>query len=190
MKEETLLVTDRQQWRQWLSEEGGNRPEIWLIYHKKHTGKPRIPYDDAVEEALCFGWIDSTVRRIDEDRFMQRFTPRRPKSNWSALNRRRAESMLKQGLVKAPGLACIEEAKANGNWDAAGLAAVEIEMPQELAQALKANQKARVNFSGLSASNKKKFLGWVAVAKRPETRERRAKEAVGLLAQGKSLGMK
>ena len=121
---------------------------------------------------------------------MQRFTPRRPKSKWSATNRRRAEAMLKQGLVEARGLACIEEAKANGNWEAAFAVEGELEMPLELDQALEANNKARIKFAQLSAGQKKNFMGWVAVAKKTETRERRAQEAVGLLAEGKSLGMK
>ena len=98
--EETLYVKSRTQWRRWLKTRGTKKPEIWLIYYKKHTGQPSIPYDHAVEEAICFGWIDTTVRRIDEERYMQRFTPRRRNSQWSALNRRRAEALLEKGDLK------------------------------------------------------------------------------------------
>lgn len=190
MKENTLHVTTREDWRAWLGANGATAADVWLIYNKKHTGKPRVAYDDAVEEAICFGWIDTTVRRIDEDRYMQRFTPRRVRSGWSAHNRRRAEAMMKQGLVQAEGLARIEEARQNGAWDRAFAEEKELAMCDELAKALAASKKAGAAFAKLSASQRKQFLGWVGVAKKSETRQRRAAEAVELLAAGKNLGMK
>ena len=94
---ETIYITDRMKWRAWLRKNRKIKKEIWLIYYKKHTGKSRIAYDDAVEEALCYGWIDSTVKRIDNDRFAQKYTPRREKSNWSDLNIERAKKLIKEG---------------------------------------------------------------------------------------------
>jgi uncharacterized protein YdeI (YjbR/CyaY-like superfamily) len=194
-EQETLYVATRQKWRRWLKTNGQTRSHIWLVYYKKHTGQPSLPYDHAVEEAICFGWIDTTVRRIDEERYMQKFTPRRRKSGWSPTNRRRAEEMLAQGKVEAPGLACIDEAKANGNWEAALKdvrpgARAEIKMPEELNKALKRSKKARQFLASLPPGKRNQLLGWVGVAKKRETREKRAKEAVELLAQGRDLGMK
>ena len=104
----TLYVSDREQWRAWLAEYHDKEQEIWLIYYKKGSGKPRIPYNDAVEEALCYGWIDSIVKGIDDKKYTQRFTPRKPKSNLSAMNRERVHRLLEQGKMTAVGLAAIE----------------------------------------------------------------------------------
>ena len=114
-----ILLHTREEWRDWLAENHATRPGVWLIYHKKHTGIERVPYDAAVEEALCYGWIDSTVRRLDDARFMQQFTPRKDRSNWSALNRRRAEELMAAGLMRPAGQRCIDVAKENGQWDKA-----------------------------------------------------------------------
>ncbi|MGB2982026.1 MAG: hypothetical protein WBC77_12350, partial [Candidatus Zixiibacteriota bacterium] len=100
----TLYVTNRDDWRAWLRKNHSSQKEVWLIYYKKHTGKPRIPYDDAVEEALCYGWIDSTIKRIDEEKYAQKFTPRSEKSNWSELNKRRAKKMIREGRMTQAGL--------------------------------------------------------------------------------------
>lgn len=189
--EETLHVTTRAKWRRWLQKNAARSSGIWLIYHKKHTDQPRIPYDDAVEEAICFGWIDSTVRRLDDERFMQLFLPRRRTgSNWSPTNRRRAEKMLAAGLVQPAGLARIEEARQNGAWEQALADTTDLEMPDELAAALKAEPRARTAFDALSAGKRRNFMGWVGVARKPETRERRAAEAVQRLKKGQDLGMK
>ena len=101
----TLYVTDRADWRAWLERHHKSESEVWLIYYKKQTGLPRIPYDDAVEEALCFGWIDSIVKRIDDEKFAQRFTPRKAKSNWSELNRERVKKLIKEGRMTEAGRA-------------------------------------------------------------------------------------
>lgn len=104
----TLYVTNRVEWRKWLAKNHNNEHEIWLIYYRKDTGKPRIDYNDAVEEALCFGWIDSIEKRIDEEKFAQRFTPRRPNSNWSESNRKRMGKLIKQGKVTPFGLSAFK----------------------------------------------------------------------------------
>src|SRR5207248_6123233 len=106
----TLYVKDRRQWRSWLARHHRTAPEIWLIYYKKHSGRPRIPYEDAVEEALCFGWIDSIVKAIDGETFAQKFTPRRDSSKWSALNRRRVRKLIQEGRMTEAGLAKINPA--------------------------------------------------------------------------------
>jgi uncharacterized protein YdeI (YjbR/CyaY-like superfamily) len=189
--EETLHVTTRSQWRRWLKKNAAGSRGIWLIYHKKHTGQPRIPYEDAVEEAICFGWIDSTVRRLDEEKFMQLFLPRRSRnSNWSANNRRRAEKLLAAGLVQPQGLARIEEARQNGAWGQALADTTDLEMPDELAAALADEPRARAAFDALPEGKRRNFLGWVWVARKPETRQRRAAEAVQRLVKGQDLGMK
>src|ERR1044072_1059586 len=105
----TLYIADRRAWRAWLEENHARETEVWLVYYKKHTGRPRIPYDDAVEEALCFGWIDSTVRRLDEERFLQKFTPRKLKSNWCESNVKRARRLIAEGLMTKAGFDAIGE---------------------------------------------------------------------------------
>jgi len=185
-----LYVTNRHDWRSWLKKSHAMVKEVWLIYYKKHTGKPRIPYDDAVEEALCFGWIDSTVRKIDEERFAQKFTPRRAKSNWSELNKARAEKLMKQGRMTKAGLARIETAKTNGEWNKTTTPGVNYEFPAELKEALSVSIKAREFYDSLSASSRKQFIGWIASAKKKETRQKRAEEAVKLLKRKQKLGMK
>ena len=111
-----IYVSTREDWRAWLEENHDREKEIWLIYYKKPSGKPRVAYDDAVEEALCFGWIDSTIRKLDEDRYMQKFTPRNPGSVWSELNKRRVEKMIREGRMTQAGLSKIEAAKKSGEW--------------------------------------------------------------------------
>lgn len=106
---ETLYVTDREAWREWLAEHHASEKEIWLIYYKQQAGKPRIPYNDAVEEALCFGWIDSTVKKIDEERNAQRFTPRRENSPASEMNKERVRRLIKAGKMTQAGLAKIKD---------------------------------------------------------------------------------
>lgn len=185
-----LYVANRKEWRKWLKENHSIVTEVWLIYYKKHTGKPRIPYDDAVEEALCFGWIDSTIKRIDDEKYCQRFTPRNDKSNWSEHNKRRVAKMIKQGKMTKAGMGKIISAKKNGNWDKKIIAEVYYQMPSELSQLLTVNKKAKEFFNELTPSHKKQYIGWIASAKKIETREKRAKEAIKLLETGQKLGMR
>lgn len=186
---EELHVTTREEWRAWLEENHSCKKEIWLIYYKKHTGKHTIPYDDAVKEALCFGWIDSIVRRIDEARYARKFTPRKDKSVWSELNKKRAEMMIRCGRMTEAGLTKIKAAKKNGEWDKTPTVEIS-DMPLELKRALAANKKAREYFNNLAPSYKKHYVGWIASAKREETRAKRVKEAITSLEQNQKLGMK
>ena len=184
-----LYVTNRHDWRVWLEKNHVKVKEIWLIYYKKHSGKPRSPYDDAVEEALCFGWIDSTVRRIDDERFAQKFTPRKNKRNRSDANKARARKLIRIGRMTEAGLSRIKAAKSNGEWNRAATAGVSYQFPVELTDALSVNIKAKEFFDSLSASSRKQFIGWIASAKKEETRQKRAAEAVSLLKKNQKLNL-
>ena len=185
-----LYISNRKDWRKWLKENHTIIGEVWLIYYKKHTNKPRIPYDDAVEEALCFGWIDSTVKRIDDEKYCQKFTPRNLKSIWSEHNKKRVAKMIKQGKMTKHGKEKVKAAKNNGEWYKTAEAVKEFKMPLELTRLLSANKKTREFFNELSPSNKKQYIGWIASAKKEETREKRAGEAIRLLKAKQKLGMK
>ena len=188
-------MTNRRQWRAWLRKHHASEVCVWLIYYKKHTGKPRIPYDDAVEEALCYGWIDSTVRRLDDERYMQKFTPRKPRSVWSKLNRERALKMIKAKRMTRAGLLRIEDAKKSGAWEHAyGRGAASdptrpVRVPPELKKALTANKVAARNFANLAPSYRRQYIGWLSIAKREETRRKRIKVIVERAAQNKKPGM-
>jgi uncharacterized protein YdeI (YjbR/CyaY-like superfamily) len=188
-KIKTLYVTNRDEWRAWLAKHHASETEIWLIYYKKQSGQPRIPYNDAVEEALCFGWIDSLVKRIDDEQFAQKFTPRRDCTRWSALNKRRVRKLIKEGRMTKVGLAKIDlsvlaekpEPKPKNS---------ELRLPRFVKQALVANSKAWKYFQSLAPSYRRNFIGWIMHAKKEETRQRRLREVVSLLEQNKKLGLK
>jgi uncharacterized protein YdeI (YjbR/CyaY-like superfamily) len=163
---------DRKTWRKWLEKNHAICPGIWLIYYKKDSGKTRVPYADAVEEALCFGWIDSTQRPGDEDYYLQLFMPRKAKSGWSKLNKDRVEKLINEKQMMPAGLKVIEIAKGNGTW--AALDDVESETPvPELQKALNKNKTAKMHYESLSTWNRKYILYWVSGAKRAETRAER-----------------
>jgi uncharacterized protein YdeI (YjbR/CyaY-like superfamily) len=189
MKQEpkTLYVSDRAAWRAWLEENHASEREVWVVYYKKHTGRPRIPYDDAVEEALCFGWIDSTVRRLDDERYLQKFTPRRDKSNWCESNVKRARRLISEGRMTKAGLDAIAEGALDKEF---APKPKEIEVPRFVSDALKKTPHAWENFNALAPSYRRDYVGWITGAKREETRERRLTEAARLLAENKKLGMK
>lgn len=185
-----LHVTNRDDWRVWLRKNHDTEKEVWLICYKKHTGKPRVPYDDAVEEAICFGWIDSLVRRIDDEKFTRKFTPRKNRSRWSEANKKRARKMIQKGKMTKAGLAKIEDAEKSGEWFKKAPTRKELVISPELRRALESNKKALDNFNNLASNYKKNFIGWIASAKREETRKRCLTEAIRLLEQNKKLGMK
>lgn len=185
-----LYVKTREEWRAWLEKNHTISKGVWLIYYKKHTGKPRIPYNDAVEEALCFGWIDSLVKKLDEKRYCQKFTPRNKNSEWSDLNKQRVQNMIDSGLMTEAGLLKIRTAQQSGKWDRKPKIHMALKMPGEFEKILKSNETAAKNFEKLPPSYKRHFIGWIASAKRPETRERRMFEALSLLEKNQKLGMK
>ncbi|UCB52967.1 MAG: YdeI/OmpD-associated family protein [Candidatus Zixiibacteriota bacterium] len=189
-QDKTLYVVNRDDWRAWLNKNYNRQKEVWLIYYKKHTGKPRIPYDDAVEEAICFGWIDSTVKRIDEQKYAQKFTPRNEKSNWSRLNRKRARKMIKAGKMTKVGLAKFKQAGQQENEETQDKPPQKrLVTPPDLKKALLANKKALENFNNFAPGYRRLYIGWITAAKRKETREKRVKETVRRSAQGKKPGM-
>jgi uncharacterized protein YdeI (YjbR/CyaY-like superfamily) len=181
---------DRGAWRSWLAENHQTAKELWLIFYKKHTGKPGLTYVEALEEALCFGWIDGILKRIDNEKHTIRFTPRRKNSIWSEHNKKRVRTLIKDGRMTDAGLAKIRQAKANGQWDKAARREDATSVPPELTEALARNEKARLNFESLAPSYRRQFIYWVAVAKRDDTRRKRIEETIDLLSRNKKLGMK
>jgi uncharacterized protein YdeI (YjbR/CyaY-like superfamily) len=194
-KRKQIYIVDRRKWRAWLRAHHASEKEVWLIYYKKHTGKPRIPYDDAVEEALCYGWIDSTVKRLDDERYMQKFTPRKPGSVWSKLNKERALKMIKAKRMTRTGMRMIEDARKSGAWERANSrtpasgATAPIEVPPELKKALAANRTAARNFENMAPSCRRQYIGWLLSAKREQTRRKRIEIIVRRSAQNKKPGM-
>ena len=177
---EGLYFKNRKQWRKWLEKNYKKSKGTWLVYYKKHTGKAGISYDDAVEEAICFGWIDSTVRRIDEERYKQRYTPRNLKSLWSENNVKRAEKMMKAGKMTGEGLLKFRQGIRDNKQllDSGITSNKEIVIPGKLEKCLKKNKKAWENFNNFPESYKKRYLYWYMDAKREDTRLRRMEEII------------
>jgi uncharacterized protein YdeI (YjbR/CyaY-like superfamily) len=172
----------RAEWRAWLEQNHTRTEGIWLVSHKKATGLPRITYAESVEEALCFGWVDSKGNKLDEARSMLWFAPRRPGSGWSRVNKERVERLIAEGSMAPAGMAKIEAAKLDGSWYL--LDAVEdLTIPPDLAQALDNNPAARANFDAFPRSVKRGILEWIVRAKRAETRTRRIADTVQQAAQ-------
>jgi uncharacterized protein YdeI (YjbR/CyaY-like superfamily) len=182
----TLYVTSRDEWRAWLTKHHQSETEVWLIYYKKHSGRPRISYDHAVEEALCFGWIDSIVKRLDDEKFAQKFTPRRDSTRWSELNRRRLRKLIKEGRMTRAGLAKVDLAMLGEETETKqSKGAEDLDIPRFVKRALMANAKAWENFQSLTPSRRRAYIRLIMDAKKEETRERRLQEAVALLTQSK-----
>lgn len=177
---ERYYARSRDEWREWLKKNHQTSPGIWFIYYKKGTEERTMSYEDAVEEALRFGWIDSKVKTLDKKRYMQVFTPRKPGSTWSKLNKNRVKKLTKQGLMTPAGLEKVESAKKDGSWNM--LSDVEdLILPDDLKKALAADEKAEKNFQQYNDSTKKQMLWWIVSAKRSETRERRLKKVLNLV---------
>ena len=173
----------RKAWRAWLEKHHVSSPGVWLVYAKKHTGIPSLTYNDAVEEALCFGWIDSLLHPVDDKLFKQVFTPRKPKSVWSALNRTRVAKLIAAGSMSAAGMAMVTVAKKTGTWEA--LKHIEaLEPPEDLAKAITANAAAQQRWPDCPPGMRKTFLYWLNNAKRPETRAIRIGQIVNAVARG------
>ena len=178
----TLYVTSRDEWRDWLSKHGRSETGVWLIYYKKDSGRPRIPYDDAVEEALCFGWIDSIVKRVDDEKFVQKFTPRRDGSRWSALNERRVRKLIREGRMTEAGLAKVDPSML-GEKVRTKPGEGDVDLPPSVKQALMTNATAWKNFRSLSPSRRSAYVRLIMDAKREETRDRRVREVISRLEQ-------
>ncbi|MCB9209800.1 MAG: YdeI/OmpD-associated family protein [Ignavibacteriales bacterium] len=185
----TFYPLDRKEWRKWLSKNHKKENEIWLIYYKKDSGKPRVAYDDAVEEALCFGWIDSTVKKIDEEKYCQKFSPRNEKSIWSLLNKKRVEKLIKSKKMTRFGLAKIEIAKKNGMWEKLTVGDSILAMPAEFEVELKKHKNAQIYFNSLAPSHRKNYINWIASAKKQETVNKRIAKSIEMLSKNQKLGM-
>jgi uncharacterized protein YdeI (YjbR/CyaY-like superfamily) len=187
----TLHVTKRREWRAWLQANGGKENEIWLVFYKKHTGEARLAYDDAVEEAICSGWIDSIVKRLDEERYIQKFTPRNRGSKWSDLNIQRAKKMIAAGLMTTAGMALIDRAILQQRQPQAKPKPDEnFQMPDFILEGLAADKEAWKYYQALAPSYRRLYCRWVASAKKEETRQKRLAELVATMRAGRKLGMK
>lgn len=183
----TLYVTTRDEWRAWLEKNCNTETEVWLIFYRKCTGEPNIGYDDAVEEALCFGWIDSIIKRIDDEKYVRKFTPRRKESDWSELNKERVRKLMQEGKMTKAGLAKIDERVFAEEKE---VKPAQFVIPPEIEKALAANEKAWEYFTNLALGYKRRYIGWVMDAKREETRKRRLDELITVLEKNEKLGMK
>ena len=181
-----LYVPTRAAWRKWLAKNHDRVTEIWLIYPKKNSGEPRVEYNDAVEEALCFGWIDGLTKSLDEMRYMQRFSPRRPDSNWSESNRERYARLLREGRIAAPGLA----KPPNENRPVAERYSRDGVVPAYIERALKKDKEAHAKWTKTPLSHRMKYVAWIDSAKKEETRTRRIAEAIRMLKGGVSINSK
>jgi uncharacterized protein YdeI (YjbR/CyaY-like superfamily) len=179
-----LQVANRRQWRAWLKDHHTSSPGVWLVFYKAHTGAKSMVYEDMVREALCFGWIDSLVKRLDDDRYAIKVTPRKPTSKWSPLNRTRWTELKAARLLTAAGLAA---APTNNSYPSRPVIP---ELPGYIAKALKTNPRAWTFFQGLAPTYRRNFVVWIYMAKRSETRARRIRESISLLAAGKKIGLK
>jgi uncharacterized protein YdeI (YjbR/CyaY-like superfamily) len=182
-----LIVPDAAAWREWLGEHHAETAGVWLVLAKKGTSQPTsLSYDEALDEALCHGWIDGQTGRRDEATYRQRFTPRRARSPWSRRNIGIVDRLVAEGRMRPPGLAEVERARADGRWDAAYAGPATIEVPDDLASALAAQPAAAAWFDVLSARNRYAVLYRIQDAKRPETRARRLEQLVAGLARGET----
>jgi len=178
-KNKMFYVTTRKEWRTWLKKHYESEKEIWLVYHKKHSGKPRIPYNDAVEEALCFGWIDSTIKTIDEDRFAQRFSVRNPKSRYSQANKERLRALAKQGKVVKDVVATLGDL-----WEEETF-----EIPPDILKAIRASKEAWKNFQGFSPSYIRIRIAFIEAARnRPQEFEKRLRYFIQMTDKNKPFG--
>jgi uncharacterized protein YdeI (YjbR/CyaY-like superfamily) len=181
----SITFVERSEWRAWLAENHAIAAGVWLISWKKKTGKPTVAYEDAVEEALCFGWIDGQYKPLDDERTAQWFAPRRPKSTWAKSNKERVARLEADGLMTDAGRRVIEIARANGSWDSLNASDAEI-VPEELAAALEV-AGVREAFDASTGSVRRAALNWVYQAKRPETKATRVRRIVATLSRGQKL---
>jgi uncharacterized protein YdeI (YjbR/CyaY-like superfamily) len=184
-----LYVKTSKEWRTWLEKNHTSAEEVWLIYYKKPSGKERIPYIDAVEEALCFGWIDGKIKRINEDYYIQRFTPRRRGSRWSKYNIERVEKLKREGKMQPEGMLAFQEVLEKPYLIYDNRSDGDPEIPEDLIDALKGNSKAFEHFMNFTPSTRRIYSEWLKSARRSETREKRIKKIVELAEKNKRPGM-
>jgi uncharacterized protein YdeI (YjbR/CyaY-like superfamily) len=187
----TIELKNRSEWRDWLAANHDKETEIWLVYYKKAIGIPSIQYGESLDEALCYGWVDSLIKKIDEQRYARKFTPRKDDSKWSLVNKKRVEQLIQEGRMSEHGMKKVEAAKHSGRWDSpVQKPKLDFTMPADFAEALRNNPEAEAAFKGLAASHQKQYLAWIITAKRPETKKKRITESIQLLSEGKKLGLR
>ena len=182
-KLELIYPKTRKAWRNWLKKYHNKKECVWIVRYKKAAKMPAFSWSEAVDEALCFGWIDSKAKPIDDEKYMQYFSRRKPKSTWSKINKDKVEQLIAQGLMTTAGLKCIEIAKQNGSWGILDSVDALI-VPQDLLNSLKKAPKADTYFEGLSKSLKKQLLFWLVAARRDETRKKRISDLVKCMKKG------
>jgi uncharacterized protein YdeI (YjbR/CyaY-like superfamily) len=180
-----LYAATAAEWRSWLEANHAAKQEVWLLFYKKHVAVPCVSLEEATEEAMCFGWVDSIQKRIDDEKHALRFTPRKKRSVWSESNKKRVAALIRQGRMTPAGLSVVEEAKRNGQWEKAAEREDVHRLAPDFRRALAANRAARSNFEKLPISYKKQFLSWIADARSDATRARRIKQATALLEQNR-----
>ncbi len=183
----TLLFPGPSELERWLEENGGDSDGVWLKIAKKGAPEPSVTYAEALELALCFGWIDSQKRGLDATHFLQRFTPRRPRGRWSKINREKAEALIASGAMRPAGLVEVEAARADGRWEAAYASPSNAVVPEDLQRELDANGAAAATFAALDGANRYAFIYRLEEAKRAETRARRLRKFVAMLERGERL---
>ena len=184
----TFLAETADQWREWLDEHHDSKSEVWLVFHKLHTSVASIAYEDALDEALCFGWVDSLIKRLDDSRYARKFTPRKADSRWSTTNRKRYTALKASGRVKPSGINRAPTDRTSGPRPPRFQ--MPSTVPRYIQEALRKRPAAWRYFEGLTASHRRRYIGWIESAKREETKARRLKEAIHLLSAGKPLGLK
>lgn len=185
----SILFKNRDEWRSWLANYHDKSKEIWLIYYKKHIDKQSVKQPEAVEEALCYGWIDSIVKRIDDECYMQKFTPRNNKSIWSDLNKKRVKELINNGKMTKHGLRKINVAKMNGMWNKISNTTNLNFLPKDLKEEFSKNKILFNNWNKLSPSHKKRYLYWINSAKRKETIKNRLDRSIKLILNNEKLGI-
>jgi uncharacterized protein YdeI (YjbR/CyaY-like superfamily) len=181
----TLDARTAEQWRRWLAGHHDSASEVWLVFHKRPTRRASIAYEDAVDEAICFGWVDSLIKRLDGARYARKFTPRKPDSIWSSSNRKRYARLKASGRLMPAGL---DRAPTDRRPDARR--PLPSTVPQYIQEALRKRPKARSSFERLAPSHRRRYVAWIDFAKQQETKMRRLQEVIRLLAAGKELGLK
>jgi uncharacterized protein YdeI (YjbR/CyaY-like superfamily) len=185
-----LYLQTSAEWRDWLRDNHSLSNGVWLIFYKKESGKPSPDYETSIEEALCFGWVDSIIRNIDAEKYVRKFTPRRAGSKWSELNKKRIAKLIREKRMAPSGLALVKAACQTGQWDKPQRPDLSFKISDEFQTALAENPKALQYFRQLMPTCRKQYLGWINYAKQPETRMRRIHEAINLLENGRKLGLK
>jgi uncharacterized protein YdeI (YjbR/CyaY-like superfamily) len=184
----TTYAANRTEWRAWLEQHHATETEVWLVYTKKGCGKPSATYLESLEEALCYGWIDSLIQKIDDEKYARKFNPRRAGSKWSDLNKHLVAKLIKEGRMTGAGLATVDFTLPEA--DAPRPKRPELPLPDWLKAGLMISSKAWENFNNLPPSHRREYIGWIADAKKEETRQRRIREAIEKLEKDERLGMK